>query len=241
MLRSYFIVAFRNLYKNRFSSFINFAGLSIGMISFVVIGLYVIHEFSYDSYHQNAKNIFRVVKRIDTGKGSVKNLACGPAPLAPALIFEFPDMVTEVVRFYNYWGLGYNVQFEKKIFHETSLVFTDPSVFNIFDFEFLEGKGETALQEPYSVVLSESMAVKYFGNNEPIGKSLRVEDSYELQVTGIIKDLPTQSHFHFGFMVSFSTLNTLPWKSAVNSWEDEFCYTYILLRHCSKINWHSLC
>ena len=140
----------------------------------------------------------------------VRNSATVPSLLATSLKSEYPGLVKDVVRFWHYWGLGFNVQYKDNIFKEVNFVFADSTVVNIFDFEFLVGNPDNALSAPYNAVITESMASKYFGDENPIGKSLRINDGYDIHVTGIVKDLPSQSHFHFNFLTAYSTLNQMP-------------------------------
>jgi putative ABC transport system permease protein len=230
MVKNYLRIALRNIFKNKLNSLLNISCLTLGMVCFILVSLYIINELSYERHHRNAENIFRIVKKVDSGNGLVKNSACSPNPLADALKFEYPDIVNETVRFWNYWGLGFNVQYKKNIFNEVNFAFTDSTVFNIFSFEFVKGNPAGALNVPFTAVLTESAARKYFGEEEPIGKSLRVNDGYDILITGIIRDMLSQSHFHFNILTSYKTLEQLPWRRFLESWRDEdFCYTYLLL------------
>ena len=229
MIKNFLKIAFRNMIKNKFYSLINIFGLSIGMVCFILIALYIMHEGSYDRYHRNANDIYRVVKRVDQGNGAVKDEACCPSPLGDVLKLEYPGIVKKTARFFNYWGLGFNIQYKNNIFNEVDFTFVDAAVFEIFDFEFVKGNPQNALDDPFTVVITESTAEKYFGKDDPIGKSLKVNGGYDIHVTGVIKDIPSASHFHFNFLTSYATLKQIPWKRALDDWYDNFCYTYILL------------
>lgn len=229
MFKNYLKTAIRNMARNKLYSILNVAGLSIGLAFFILISLYIIHELSYDRFHTKARNIYRIVKHSNLASGVVRNSANCPGLLAPALKMEYPAMVKDVVRFWHYWGLGFNVQYQDNVFKEVNFAFADSTIFNIFDFEFLVGNPEDALKEPYSVVITESAASKYFSRENPIGKSLRINEGYTVHITGIVKDLPRQSHFNFDFLASFITLYQMPWKNDLNNWRDDFCYTYVLL------------
>lgn len=217
MFKNYLKTALRNMARNKLYSILNVSGLSIGLACFILIGLYIIHEQSYDRFHKNARNIYRVVKTSNLESGVVRNSANCPGLLAPLLKMEYPGMVKDVVRFWHYWGLGFNVQYQDNIFKEVNFAFADSTVFNIFDFEFLIGNPENALNAPYSVAITESAASKYFGDENPLGKSFRINEGYEVHVTAVIKDLLRQSHFHFDFLTSFSTLYQMPWKNDLNN------------------------
>jgi len=230
MFKNYLKTALRNMARNKLYSILNISGLSIGLACFILIGLYIIHEKSYDRFHKNARNIYRVVKKSNLESGVVRNSATVPSLLATSLKSEYPGIVEDVVRFWHYWGLG-NVQHKDNIFKEVNFAFADSTVFNIFDFEFLIGNPNDALNAPYSAVITKTAASKYFGNENPVGKSLRINDGYDVHVTGIVKDLPSQSHFHFDFLTAFSTLVQIPWSRYLENWREDFCYTYILLNN----------
>ncbi len=231
LLKNYLTIAKRNIVKNKLYTIINITGLSIGIICFLLTLIYIKYEYEYDRYHKNAGNIYRIVCKTGTEIGQERNDACCPSPFADVLKYEYPDVIKESVRFWNYWGLGFSVQYNDKIFREVNFTFVDSSVFKIFDFEFIKGSSEHALAGPYKTVITESAAKKYFGENDPLGKSLKVNDGYEILVTGIIKDIPEQSHFHFDFFVSYSTLKIMAWKRYLDSWSEKFCYTYLLLQN----------
>ena len=229
MFKNYLKTALRNMARNKLYTILNISGLSIGLVGFILIGLYNIHELNYDRFHQNANNIYRVAKRSNLENGAVRSVANIPALVAASLKTEYPDMVKETVRFWNYWGLGLNVQYKENVFKEFDFTYADSTVFKIFDFEFLIGNPQNALNDPFSVVITKSAASKYFGNEKPLGKLLRVNEGYDIQVTGVVKDLPQQSHFHFNFLAAFTTLEQMAWRKYLNNWRDDFCYTYVLL------------
>ena len=229
MFKNYLKTALRNMARNKLYSILNVSGLSIGLACFILIGLYIIHEKSYDRFHKNSRNIYRVVKTSNLESGVIRNSATVPSLLATSLKSEYPGLLKDVVRFWHYWGLGFNVQYKDNIFKEVNFAFADSTVFNIFDFEFLIGNPNDALSAPYSVVINETAASKYFGNANPIGKLLRINDGYDVHVTGIVRDLPSQSHFHFDFLAAFSTLDQMPWRRYLDNWREDFCYTYLLL------------
>jgi putative ABC transport system permease protein len=119
--------------------------------------------------------------------------------------------------------LGFNIQYKNNKFNEVDFAFVDAAVFEIFDFEFVKGNPQNALDDPFTVVITESTAEKYFGKEDPIEKSLKVNGGYDIHVTGVIKDLPSASHFHFNFLTSYATLKQIPWKRALDDWYDNFC------------------
>ncbi|MCG8605226.1 ABC transporter permease [bacterium] len=226
MLGNYFKIAFRNLLKYRAYSFINICGLAVGIAFCILILLFVQDELSYDRHHERADRIFRVVLDLQT-PGSKSEFASTPAALAPAMQADIPE-VESTVRFYKYFG-GATVSYGEKRVYEDRFFFADPSVFQTFSLSFLEGDPKTALNGPFKIVLTEAIAQKYFGRENPLGKRIVVNDTLDFQVGGIISDLPLQSHFRLDFLASFET-----WEAMVpdlkNRWAPHMYYTYVLLR-----------
>lgn len=229
MLLNYLKIAYRHLMRNKIIAFIQVAGLSVGLACVILVGLYVWHEFTYDQHNRHADRIYRLTLTLNTGDEAEKEMARCPSPLAPTLQANFPRSIESTVRFFNYWGLGFNIQSEDHVFREVNFAFADSTVFEIFDFEFSAGQAETALDGPGRVVITETAARKYFPHRDPLGKIIRVNNGYDLQVTGIVEDWPSNSHFHFNFLASYSTLRTLPWRRSLSDWHDDFCYAYVLL------------
>ena len=225
MLKNYFKIALRNLWRKRAYSFINVTGLAVGMTCCFLIFLYVHFEFSYDRFHQKADRIYRVVGDL---KSSTETLHwyVTPGPLARSIKSEFPQ-VQGVTR---YIDLGVLVQKGSVKFQETHTIWADSSIFSIFDFPLIYGDPRTALKDPNGVVLSESAAVKYFGHSNPIGQHLLLT-SRNLPgiVTGVMKDIPENSHIKADMMVSMATYTTYLQNWVENSWGDYLFSTYVLL------------
>jgi putative ABC transport system permease protein len=226
MFFNFLKTAFRHMVKNRLYSIITIFSLVMGLICFMVIGIYVYSELSFDRFHTQSKHIYRIIQNVKTDFDT-KYYANVHGPLT-GVLKENTDDVKAVVRFWNYWSLGFNVRYQDKMFKEVNLAFTDSTVFDIFDFEFLAGDAQNALTAPHSVVLTESAKRKYFADADPIGKALRINDGYDLFVTGVIKDVPARSHFHYDFFASISTLDQMMWKHELDSWRSGFCFAYIL-------------
>ncbi|MBI4551173.1 MAG: ABC transporter permease [Candidatus Latescibacteria bacterium] len=230
MLKSYLMVAVRTLLRHRGYSLLNIVGLAIGIACCLLILLYVQYELSYDRFHTNADQIYRVV-REERAPGRVTHLAITPAPLAPALRQEFPE-VRRVVRL-KPPNAAWMLRYEDKSFYETNFYLADSTVFDVFFIPLLKGNPATALQRPFTVVLTETVARKYFGNEEPIGKLIRGEESMDLEVTGVMPSLPPNSHLTFEILASMGTQEQLDrqlnqtyltrWRSPYNF------YTYVLL------------
>ncbi len=228
MLKNYMILAFRNIGKYKSYSFINIAGLAIGMACCILIILFVQDELSYDRHHEKADRIFRLVDSLDVSEPLSRYFALSSAPFAPALQKEFPE-VEDAVRFFP--GRRRMVSYGEKKYYEDGLIFADASLFHIFTIPLAEGNPETALEAPHCIVISESMASKYFGQEEPINKTLKInEDDY--LVTGIMEDMPGNSHFHADVFASMKTLEQIPTvqERYFQNWARHEFYTYLLLK-----------
>jgi putative ABC transport system permease protein len=228
MFRNYLKIALRNLRRFRAYSLINITGLVIGMACFLLIFLYVQDELSYDRYHKNSKQIYRITTEVNIA-GKSMNIATTPAPLGPTLINEFPEILN-AVRFLSLRsGRDWLIAYREKRFYESRLLYADSSIFDVFSFDLLRGDRETTLKDPNSVVLTEKMAKKYFGDEDPLGKVLNVNKRSDYKVTGILRNVPRNSHFRFDFLVSFATL-TESNKTISEDWGDASYHTYLLLR-----------
>jgi putative ABC transport system permease protein len=228
MIRNYFKVTFRNLVKHKTYSIINILGLAIGIASFLIIFLYISDELKYDKYHPQAENIYRLVNIYDF-EGVGERSASSPFPVAFTLKNDYPTMIRNVVRIFNFQAPRSFVEYQDKKFNERRFFFADSTFFEIFNYDFVKGNPKTALNENGSLVITESIAEKYFGKEDPIGKSLRFETNVELHVTGVIKDVPDQSHFKFDFIGSMSTLRKRFGGDLPKTWVWNPCWTYLLL------------
>lgn len=222
MLKNYLKIALRNLRKHKAYSFINIAGLAIGIGCCALIMLYVQDELSFDRFHKNADRIYRVALSAAVG-GTPINSATTSAPMAATLLAEYPE-VRAAVRF---WDIGrVLISYENNRFYEDGFLFADSSAFQVFTFSLLSGDPQTALAQPNSVVLTEKMAHKYFGNENPLGKFLRYDNRVDYKITGVLKNIPRQSHLQFDFLAS---LLTQP-RSQSPVWISNSYYTYLLLQ-----------
>ena len=224
MLKNYLKTAIRSLLKNKGFSIINILGLGIGIASFVLIGLYVFHELSYDKYHRNAHRIFRIVENLRTENEMLFQSTSSP-PMGPALAAQYPE-VENYVRFTSYGVLARKG--DVSIYEENCLL-ADSSVFEIFSFPLLKGNAKTALTEPYSIVLTQSTAKKYFGNQDAAGQTLTLDDE-EYRITAVMEDVPENSHFRFDMLVSFSTWSMNNKENEMRAWFWNGFHTYLLLR-----------
>ncbi len=223
MLKNYLTIALRNILRHKTYSFINIAGFTIGIASCLLILLYIIHELSYDRFHEKADRIYRIGGEFRLG-GAEWATATSPAPAAAGFRDEFPE-VEDATRFFS---PGEQVtRYQDKLFNETGLFYADGNFFSVFDFELLQGDPATVLLEPNSVVLTEETALKYFGTEAAIGEIITLgNDHTAYEVTGIAQDPPDNSHFDFIMLLSMVSSE----RGEGDQWGNFNLYTYIVLR-----------
>ena len=231
MIKNYFKTAWRNLWKHKTFSFINVFGLATGIASSLLIFLFVQDELSYDRFHKNAQDIYRVVKDFVNDDGSRLPDATTPPALAPAMQQEIPE-VEKVTRVFPSWGRDFLIKYGDKKILEQRLYRVDSSFFDVFTFPFIKGDPKNAFKNINSIVLTKSAAKKYFGDEDPMGKTLSVDDFGDLMVSGVIKDVPSNSHFHFDFLIS---IRTFPGNDLDASWEWYNFYTYAKVKPNTSI------
>lgn len=231
MLKHFLTTGLRNFWRNKSSTILNIFGLAIGMATTLLILEYVLNELSYDRFHKNKDDIYRVIINEEK-EGIISPTACLTAATAPSMAEEFPE-VDHFVRFSNPTG-GY-FSFGDKKFQLESITFADSALFDVFSFPLRMGNPQKALAEPYQVVLSESSARKIFGNENPLGNVIRLNGEDNLTVTGVIADFPKNSHLNFDALVSFSTLYLNP--NYYLDWDGGYNYfSYIKLVKGADIN-----
>lgn len=224
MLKNYFKIALRNLRWHPGTSLINLLGLAVGMACCLLIFLFVRDELSYDTFHAKSDRIYRVVN-TRVGR-TTSDRAVVPPPLGPTLTRTFPEVQT-ATRFFT---LGEQlVQRGEQQFFESGFLLADSTVFEVFSFRLLQGDPSTALRDPLSVVLTETMAEKYFPNGSPIGQTLDVGQQFAFTVTGVMADPPEQSHLQFNFIGSITTLDRQVSQERLQSWIWQQFFTYVLL------------
>jgi putative ABC transport system permease protein len=224
MLKSYFKIAWRNLMKNKKFSVINIFGLATGLACSLLIFLFVRDEKSYDRFNKDSSQIYRVVKDFINDDGSRIPDATTPAALAPAMQTEIPEVET-ITRVYPDWGGNWLIKYGDKKIVEEKLWRVDSSFFDVFTFPFIKGSPETAFKDLNSIVLTESAARRYFGNDDPIGKTLQVAPSKDMMVTGVLKDVPENSHIHFDFLCPFRQIGNVD-----ANWGQYNYYTYVKVK-----------
>tara|TARA_R100001143_G_C3360653_1_gene135256 strand:+ start:6071 stop:8422 length:2352 start_codon:yes stop_codon:yes gene_type:complete len=217
MIKNYIKIAFRHLAKNKSYTIINTLGLGVGLAACIIIGLWVIYELGYDDYHKNSEQIYRVLNG---------DVAAIPPTLAPAFKSDYPDLAEEVIRFWPIKSPS-DIVYEDKQFAERNITFTDPGVFNVFTHPMIMGDKETALSSSHRIVISESVAEKYFGEETPLGKTLNMWGQ-DLEVTGVFEDVPLNSHHRYDFLVPIELLQTFM-GNMMENWTWSGFYTYMLL------------
>ena len=229
MIKNYIKIAFRNMIRHKGYSFINIAGLGVGMACCILIFLWLQHELSYDRFHENADTLYRVVKKFKYPGGQVAHSRVTCPPLAVVLKDEYPE-IKDAARFrYRIWQLKYN----DKTFIELGAL-ADPFFLKMFTFPLIKGDSASALSDPYSIVLTEELAEKYFGDEDPIGESIRVGNWFSLKVTGVMRNIPQNSHIHFNFLVPFEILRK-EMGYTFQEWDSDNHYTYVMLHKNSSL------
>lgn len=236
MIKNYLKVALRSLFRNRLTSFINIAGLSLAMGCSLLIALFIKDEWSYDRYHSKADRMYRVTRNFLSPDGTV-NLHLGhlAPPFGPLLKNDFPEF-EEVARTLQSGILVSREQdgAQTKQFNEGNVFFSEPQIFSIFDIHVVAGNPQEALDDPFHIMLSEKTAKKYFGESPALGQSLQLANTYNLVVSGIYKDFPEQSHWHPEILISFATLNdsTIYGRTGLEqNWGNNAFSTYVLGTH----------
>jgi len=213
MFNNYVKVAFRNLMRQKVYASINILGLAVGLGVFFIGALLTDYNYNFDTFHRNPERIFGVVQEYSSGIASEQRSAVVPAPLLPAMLRDFPEIED-----------GTRISFAPKMivrrqndnFYEYWVSFADPNFLEFFTFEMAEGDPGTALSAPNSVVITEKTALKYFGDENPLGKTLTLEGNINVTVTGILKDIPVNSSIRFDFLVSMET------AEALYGWKDDW-------------------
>jgi ABC-type antimicrobial peptide transport system permease subunit len=198
MIINFFKTAFRNLWRNKFTSAINLFGLAIGMTAAVYIFIWVQNELTFDNYHPAKKNIYRITSTLSTVNGNPWVWENSPTPAAEVALKEIPEIERTARLKPNAYGLTFNLN--NKLFSEKSSAYIDASWFNMFQYEFIEGNAASFAQDPFGIVLTESKAKKYFGNANAVGQVIRI-DTVNYSVEGVVRDNPVNSSFQFDIMI----------------------------------------
>jgi putative ABC transport system permease protein len=221
MFKNLFKIALRNLIRDISYSLINILGLTIGITGSLFLILYTYDELSFDRYHENADRIYRISSRISEPDDAF-NWAVTQVPLAPQIKQDYPE-VEESTRLI---GSGRQLyKYEETEFYEEDVMYADSTFFRVFMYKFIEGNPMTALTEPNSIVVTRSFSERYYGKESPIGKTIEREDNENFTITGLIEDIPRNTHFNFSALISRTTL-----PADFGSWGSFHIYTYVLLQ-----------
>ncbi|HEX8278602.1 MAG TPA: ABC transporter permease, partial [Segetibacter sp.] len=228
MIRNYFKTAIRNLLRYKFISFINLFGLTVGLTCCLLILTYILNELSYDRYNKNANNIYRVERTFLNPETATLSLELGAVapPFASLLENDFKE-IKKITRFLD--GGTSALRYDDKRFNEQNVYFADENLFDVFDVKVTRGNPSRALNDPYSIMLTEDVAKKYFGKEDPINKIIRLDNQFNFKVTGIYKPFPSNAHIHPAIMVSFNTLKDTAIYGEENlrtNWGNNSFYTY---------------
>jgi len=231
MIKSYLLILSRNARKKPAFTFINLFGLAIGIACFIFISIFIWDEISYDQYHENKDDIYRV-SQTTTYDGDESHSATTPFPLKNAIVNDLQAYVKESARLFDMEAANISIgNRENETFHrEEHFYFTDSSIFNIFDINLIRGDPQTVLSEPGSVVITPETASRYFGDDDPIGEQLLFEGQIFLTVTGIMESFPRQSHFKADLLATFESLRDI-WRNydqITERWLWAATWTYIL-------------
>src|SRR5688500_336124 len=235
MIKNYFKTALRSFARNKSYTIINIAGLVIGISFSCMLYVYISHELSYDTFHTKSDRIFRTLTIDKKDPENIRSYSVSVPPLGPELVRNYPE-VTDMVRLHRFTG---QVVFEMngQNFQERNWFATDPNFFDVFDYEFVSGEKATALKEPFSLILTESISKKYFGDKNPVGQIIEKCSFGPVKITGVIKDPPDNSHLAIDML--FSNVRTdKNWTNYLNNWESYsyiVTYTYIMLSETGSI------
>ncbi len=232
MFKNYLKTTIRHLLKYRTYSFINIAGLAVGMTCCILILLYVRDELRYDRFHERADRIYRLTLSTEKDQPTNANTSFNQGP---ALAAEFPE-VEAIVRFRKMgWGEKRVFAHHDNRFYEDRFFYADENAFNVFGFPFLRGNPQTALAEPFSIVITAAMSQKYFGHDNPLGETISLDpyndgEFTDYKITGVVKDIPHYSHIKFDFLASFASQKDLKIMEGRRGWGLESVFTYVLLK-----------
>lgn len=230
MFSNYFKVALRNILKHKGFSIINMFGLAVGMAVCILILLWVQDETSYDKFNQNIDELYRITEHQNYTDGNIFPVAVTPELIGPALKDDYPEVLEFTrLRILN----GVLVKYQDQAFYEDGICFADPAILEMFSFPLIEGNKDTALPGMESIVISERMAKKYFRNEDPLGKTITLYNQMDMIISGVMKDMPENSHLQFDFLGHFDVL--MKRFGYGGGWYNNNFYTYVLLQKNSNV------
>ena len=227
MFRNYLKVALRNLWKSKTYAFINILGLAVGMAICMLVFLFVQHEESFDQWHDRADQVYRLNEVQQFGENSSQKVALSMPLMGETLQEEFPEIVN-FTRFYDQ-GRELHRAGEQELFIDKTVA-VDSTFFQIFNYNLKEGDPKRALVEPFSMVVTEKVARNFFGDANPIGKVLSDEGQNALKITGVMEDVPDNSHLQFDALVSISSMTSDTSNQWMRRWGSNFLTTYLVLQ-----------
>jgi putative ABC transport system permease protein len=222
MLKNFFLITLRNTIRDKAYFILNVLGLSLGIAGSILILLYVRHELSYDKFHEKADRTYRINSYAKL-EGKEMSIAVSAPPQARAFKEEYPE-IEDATRYY--YPNDQKVSYENVTYHEKRFYFADPNFLEIFNFPLAKGDPRTALQKPYSVIITAAMAEKLFGQSDPIGKNIILNNDKVYQVTGVVQKVPVNTHFRFDYLASFNSLDL----SRNEFWLSQMIETYIVIQ-----------
>jgi putative ABC transport system permease protein len=226
MFKNYLKTALRNIKRNKNFFLINILGLAIGISCCILILQYIRHEFSFDKFHENSMYIYRIIQHqegnIYQGTDIFNSV---PAILAPSIREDFPQDA-KVTRVKNYER---QVRYKNNQFYEKQFLYVEPEFLDIFSFPVVKGDPKTALEAPHSVMITKDMALKYFGDEDPINKTININNEQDYRITGVLENVPDNSHLKFDFLASFSSLLGAWGHNQLTSWQNSSVWTYLQL------------
>jgi putative ABC transport system permease protein len=224
MIGNYIKTALCKLRRHKGYAFINMAGLAIGMACCILITLFILYQLSYDKYHKNSDRIYRLCSDAQLGD-NIMQMPLTNEPIGPVLERDYPEVLSaSSLKFRD----RIPIKYQEKLFYEDGIFWADSSVFEVFTFPMIEGDPRNALDRPYTVVLTRSLAEKYFGDQESLEKMLKLNNREDYTVTGVMEDVPSNSHFTFNMLCSFETLYASR-RIERGTWLNFNLYTYLLL------------
>ena len=224
MFRNYLIIALRNLKRHKSYSFINIAGLTLGLSIFLLLSAWITHELSYDRFHEKADSIYRINTQHQFPDYITYSFRT-PGPLSSLLKENYPE-IQAATR--TAWTGERIVRYKDHSYYENFIMTVDPAFLQLFNFPLLQGDKQTALEELHSIVITVSTAEKYFGTENPIGKVITLDNRYDFTITGIMADVPSNSHIQFDMLVPFEVVKMLGWET--ETWDFSVASTYIRLQ-----------
>ena len=234
MLKNLLLTGFRNLWKQKLYTLINLLGLATGIACFVLIALYVRYQRGYDRFVPDYERVYRVVGEIEM-EGQGEHSSSMVFGLGPTLYHDHPELIERYCRWFDFQDPQHTLKVgdslsTDKMFTESGLYLVDSTVFDIFNYPLLVGDPKTALTKPGSIVLSQELAKKYFGDADPMGQMMKWDNAMDVQVTGILGDIPRNSHIKFTGLVSFYTITQFWRNIEKNNWVWNPCWTYVRLK-----------